>query len=82
MPEVTSSTAGDDDVQIVGEKKATPKQVAKARKLLLPDHFYLYEEKPPCPGCRGCDDGEEKIAAKVTDDGKSSCVKEARHTET
>lgn len=27
-----------------------------ARKLLLPDHFYLYEEKLPCSGCNGCND--------------------------
>ena len=51
------------------EKKATQEQIEKARKLMLPDHFYLYEEKPPCPGCLGCDDGEGKMIKKK-DDGE------------
>ncbi|BFZ00232.1 hypothetical protein BsWGS_03271 [Bradybaena similaris] len=47
-----------DDVIFVGEDKPTEDQVAAARKYKLPDHFYLYEKKPPCPGCIGCEDGE------------------------
>ena len=53
--------AGDADIVIVSEKSATPEQVARARALQLPDHFYLYEDKEPCPGCLGCDDGEGKM---------------------
>lgn len=48
------------DVQIVFEAKAGPDEVARARKLMLPDNFFLYETKTPCPGCRGCDDWESK----------------------
>ncbi|KAK3769928.1 hypothetical protein RRG08_048139 [Elysia crispata] len=48
----------DDDVIFVREEKPTPEQIAKARKYQLPDCFYLYESKPPCPGCIGCTDGE------------------------
>uniref|UniRef100_A0A2R5LK59 Putative nucleoporin n=1 Tax=Ornithodoros turicata TaxID=34597 RepID=A0A2R5LK59_9ACAR len=45
------------DVKLEYEAKATEAQIALARKFQLPDNFYLYETKPPCPGCRGCDDG-------------------------
>ena len=38
------------------EKMATPEQVERARKLHLPDNFYLYDEASSCPGCRGCED--------------------------
>ena len=50
------------DVEILLEKKATEDQEAKARKLKLPLNFYLYEQSPPCPGCRGCEkeDTEDK----------------------
>ena len=40
------------------EEKPTAEQIAQARKYQLPDCFYLYESKPPCPGCIGCTDGE------------------------
>ncbi|XP_041373537.1 uncharacterized protein LOC121386636 isoform X2 [Gigantopelta aegis] len=46
----------DSEVEFLFEEKATEEQVARARKFLLPDHFYLYENKPPCPGCIGCED--------------------------
>ena len=46
----------DGDVVFVKEEKATPEQVKKARQYKLPDHFYLYENRSPCPGCRGCTD--------------------------
>ncbi|XP_059169500.1 E3 SUMO-protein ligase RanBP2-like isoform X2 [Physella acuta] len=48
----------DDDVIIIREEKPTAEQIAMARKFLLPDTFYLYENRPPCPGCIGCEDGE------------------------
>ncbi|XP_076322044.1 E3 SUMO-protein ligase RanBP2-like [Tachypleus tridentatus] len=46
---------GDDDIIITKEKQASDEKRAKAEQLKLPPNFYLYEEKPPCPGCRGCD---------------------------
>ncbi|CAG5117830.1 unnamed protein product, partial [Candidula unifasciata] len=55
----------DDDVIFVGEDKPTEEQVAAARKYLLPDCFYLYEKKPPCPGCIGCEDGELKKTKRL-----------------
>ncbi|GFN96053.1 E3 sumo-protein ligase ranbp2 [Plakobranchus ocellatus] len=53
-----STTGKDDDVIFVKEEKPTAEQIAEARRFKLPDCFYLYESKPPCPGCIGCTDGE------------------------
>lgn len=60
------------DVIIIKEEKATKEQIEKARKFKLPDHFYLYESKPPCPGCIGCvdDDGEPKFKSPPKDETK------------
>ena len=44
-----------DDVVFVKEECSPPEDVQKARKYLLPDNFYMYLSKDPCPGCRGCD---------------------------
>ncbi|XP_061165274.1 E3 SUMO-protein ligase RanBP2-like isoform X2 [Saccostrea echinata] len=57
----------DEDVVVVQEEKATPDQIEQARKFMLPDHFYLYEKAPPCPGCIGCEDYKEgtKISRKT-----------------
>ena len=46
------------DVSIINEKKATSEQIEKARQFNLPDNFYLYEAKPECTGCRGCQNEE------------------------
>ncbi|KAK7080137.1 hypothetical protein SK128_016406, partial [Halocaridina rubra] len=65
------SSQEDESVQIVFEKKATPSQVERARALKLPDNFFLYEEAPPCPGCRGCEErsgSSEKESQDTTGD--------------
>nr|XP_006817975.1 PREDICTED: E3 SUMO-protein ligase RanBP2-like [Saccoglossus kowalevskii] len=50
-------TAIDPDfVEVVFENKPSSQQVTDAKKYKLPATFYLYEEKPPCIGCRGCSD--------------------------
>ncbi|KAB7495494.1 E3 SUMO-protein ligase RanBP2, partial [Armadillidium nasatum] len=56
---------------------ATPEQVEKAKKLLLPDNFYLYEEKEPCKGCIGCspEDFVFKKIEKVKEELTPSSVK-------
>ncbi|MCL4123739.1 UNVERIFIED_CONTAM: hypothetical protein GTU68_023819, partial [Idotea baltica] len=47
------------DFDIVYEKKASPDQIERARKLQLPDNFYLYEDaESSCPGCVGCSPDE------------------------
>ena len=42
------------DPIIIAEARPTPDQINRARRLQLPLTFYLYENKDPCPGCRGC----------------------------
>jgi len=56
-----------EDVIFLKEEKATPRQVELARRFFLPDNFYLYENRPPCPGCRGCvdDDTSSSTAGKL-----------------
>ncbi|KAK0048901.1 ranBP2-like and GRIP domain-containing protein 3 [Biomphalaria pfeifferi] len=54
------------DIVFVGEDKPTQEQVLKARQYLLPDTFYLYENKSPCPGCIGCNDGKLPATASST----------------
>lgn len=54
-----------DDVIFVSKTEATPEQIKKARDFLLPDHFYLYETKTPCSGCRGCELEDLKNVAKT-----------------
>ncbi|XP_076059811.1 E3 SUMO-protein ligase RanBP2-like isoform X2 [Oratosquilla oratoria] len=56
---VSSTGIPDSEVSIVFEKKATPEQVEKARKLKLPDNFYLYEQAEPCKGCIGCQENQD-----------------------
>ncbi|GAB1608701.1 hypothetical protein Ahia01_001154500, partial [Argonauta hians] len=67
-----STTEDDDDVVFVRQEEATPEQVARARSLLLPDHFYLYETRQPCPGCRGCDPRDVKSPPRHSYASKAS----------
>jgi len=50
-----SSGTSDQDVEVLFLKEATEEQKRKAIELKLPLNFFLYENAPPCPGCRGCD---------------------------
>lgn len=52
-----------DDIEIIYVNEVTPEEKEEARRLLLPDNFYLYKKLPPCSGCRGCRDDDEQ--AKV-----------------
>ncbi|GAB6028232.1 hypothetical protein CHUAL_002421 [Chamberlinius hualienensis] len=49
-------TLDKDEIAIVFEKKPSHEQIMKAKALMLPESFYLYETLPDCPGCRGCTD--------------------------
>lgn len=66
----------DDDVIYIKKEMATPAQVEMAQKFKLPDHFYLYENAPPCPGCIGCEDYKE--GTKITQKTKSPSPKKAQ----
>ncbi|XP_071172819.1 E3 SUMO-protein ligase RanBP2-like [Mytilus edulis] len=81
---VDDSDIRTDGVEFVKEEKATKEQITMARKFFLPDHFYLYENKPSCPGCIGCEDYEtgkkispakSRIPVKVVADTNSSNAK-------
>lgn len=43
-------------MELVSVQQASPEDVERARKLQLPDNFYLYKQRPKCAGCRGCED--------------------------
>ncbi|CAF1194160.1 unnamed protein product [Rotaria sordida] len=51
---IKNISLNDDDIIIIGEVKPTLEQIERAKKLQLPLTFYLYENKQPCQGCRGC----------------------------
>ena len=56
----------DDVVFLYEERLATREQVARARELMLPDNFYLYESRAPCPGCIGCEESFEPVHHSLT----------------
>ncbi|XP_029652638.1 E3 SUMO-protein ligase RanBP2 isoform X1 [Octopus sinensis] len=71
--------SNEDDVIFIKQVEATPEQVERARKLMLPDHFYLYETKEPCRGCRGCDPEDLKKSPKQTYAAKAALSVSERH---
>lgn len=54
-----SDFKNDDDIEVTFSLRATKDQVEQAKKLQLPDNFYLYLNKPTCAGCRGCENDEQ-----------------------
>eukprot|EP00117_Sycon_ciliatum_P036551 scpid12756/ scgid5903/ E3 SUMO-protein ligase RanBP2; 358 kDa nucleoporin; Nuclear pore complex protein Nup358; Nucleoporin Nup358; Ran-binding protein 2; p270; Putative peptidyl-prolyl cis-trans isomerase; Rotamase len=62
----TASTGDSDELAVVFERKPTKEEAELARKYMLPDTFYLYEQKPACPGCLGCVDGDSSKLSTVT----------------
>ncbi|XP_070538551.1 E3 SUMO-protein ligase RanBP2-like [Ptychodera flava] len=62
QPDLVREPSVDDDVVFVSETKPSDEQMRRARELMLPDGFYLYEQRPPCPGCAGCEeDGSRQV---------------------
>ena len=66
QPEILSES-DDDDVIFICEEDPGPSLIKKAEELLLPKSFYLYEKKPPCSGCRGCDDDVQHTSCGVAE---------------
>lgn len=59
--ETYSTKANDnEDVVFVSEILATEEEKQKAKELMLPENFFTYKTKEPCPGCRGCVYDDEK----------------------
>ncbi|XP_069354327.1 E3 SUMO-protein ligase RanBP2-like isoform X2 [Maniola hyperantus] len=54
-----------EEVVFISEIKASSEEKQKAKELMLPEHFYTYKNKDPCPGCRGCDDDDNNKLESV-----------------
>ena len=67
----------DDDIEIIYEKvPQSQDHLDKVKNLGLPLNFFDYENKNPCPGCRGCPENEDKFffttpETKVSEEPKS-----------
>ncbi|XP_063373482.1 E3 SUMO-protein ligase RanBP2-like isoform X3 [Cydia amplana] len=48
-----------DDVEFITETQSNSEEKKKALELMLPENFFLYKNKDPCRGCRGCDDSKD-----------------------
>ena len=57
--EAESEVVVDDDVEITAVDMPSQEKIDLAKKYMLPPTFFNYENKPPCPGCRGCDNETE-----------------------
>ncbi|CAC5405769.1 USP7 [Mytilus coruscus] len=63
-------TSDSDEIEIIGEDKASKDQIEKARRLQLPDHFYLNKDNTPDEVCIDCENyiPEETNTDKHTDE--------------
>ncbi|GLG99976.1 E3 SUMO-protein ligase RanBP2 [Gryllus bimaculatus] len=59
-------STSDNDVQVVYELTVTPEEKAAAERLKLPPNFYSYKNRPPCPGCCGCEPESDTEDSKFT----------------
>ena len=57
------SDSEDSEVSILYEELPDPELIIKAKSLMLPPSFYLYDKKPLCPGCRGCSEDPEATSS-------------------
>ena len=67
------SDSEDSEVSILYEELPDPELIIKAKSLMLPPSFYLYDKKPLCPGCRGCSEDPEATST-INDKWSSSVV--------
>ena len=61
------------DVVITQIEVPTREKMDLARRFMLPETFYNYENKDPCPGCRGCL-GEDQSDTHQPSDGSEPLV--------
>ena len=54
--ELTAAASELDDIVVVKEEVPSKDKIERAQQLMLPDNFFNYENRHPCPGCRGCID--------------------------
>ncbi|XP_018495508.2 uncharacterized protein LOC100901212 [Galendromus occidentalis] len=63
----SSASIRSDSVEVVKIERACDADVMRARALMLPDHFFLYEGRQhKCKGCRGCEQEEANEACAAT----------------
>lgn len=67
-----------EDVQFITETQSNPEEKKKATDLMLPENFYLYKDKDPCPGCRGCKDDHD-TKPNVSDDIVQSIISNSKN---
>ncbi|KAG8230955.1 hypothetical protein J437_LFUL010842 [Ladona fulva] len=77
----TPKSEASPEVEVVFERKTSEEDRQAALKLMLPPNFFAYCDKPPCPGCMGCENYDQekldrffarnvKSTTKVEKDGK------------
>ncbi|XP_071455699.1 E3 SUMO-protein ligase RanBP2 isoform X2 [Hetaerina americana] len=44
------------EIEVIYEATPSEEERQAALRLMLPANFFNYRNKPPCPGCRGCED--------------------------
>ena len=82
--ETKSEVVVDDDVEITAVDMPSQEKIDLAKKYMLPPSFYNYENKPPCPGCRGCDnetEGEVSSTNSVKQTGEEKQQSRSASTE-
>lgn len=63
-----------DDVIFVTEVQANSEEKKRAKDLLLPENFFVSQDKKPCTGCRGCDFSDDS-------DDKNNIIKQSTTTQ-
>ena len=53
-PSLGDDSSSGDDVIFLYEELPDDSLIQKAKELMLPPSFFMYEKKLPCRGCRGC----------------------------
>ena len=65
----TDRTESDSDIEITCVEVPSQEDIENAKQYMLPPTFYLYKNKPPCPGCIGCaSDDEDEDTLKCSTD--------------
>ncbi len=60
------SDDGQGELILVKIEMPSDDKIKLSRRLMLPDTFFNYENKPSCPGCRGCIDQIGRIDGKCS----------------
>ncbi len=70
----------DSDVCFLFEELPDPELISKAKALMLPPSFYLFQNKSPCAGCRGCSDYDDLEDGTLKDSNFSNRVLVSEHS--